>query len=100
MVPIVDKGRLRIVALAIFCGALIVWNGPDLRYAEHRSMALLFLTCGLSLALFLELMAREVALEWVLAGIGGVMAAAGVGLGSFSFFFFSLSHGYAPFPAA
>ena len=91
-----SKDFLRALAWCAFGGLLIAWNAPSLLPPEHRLIALLLIACGLSLALFVEMMARQLSLDWVLAGVAAVIGLAGLVWLGLRFFYVPLANDNAP----
>jgi hypothetical protein len=67
---------VRGAVLASICLGVLVYNWNYLAWPMHRTMALLVMATVFSFALFYELTMRDAPMEWVLAGILGIMGIA------------------------
>jgi hypothetical protein len=95
-----DKEWMRTLVLAGVCLILPVYNWHYIIAPSHRAMTLLILSALLSGAVFYELTMRDASMEWVLAGILGVMGIATVAWIALLWFSAPLANDHTPLVAA
>jgi hypothetical protein len=95
-----SKETIRTCVLTGFCLILLVWNWHYLIAPLHRAMTLLLLCGVFSGVVFYELTMRDVPMEWVLAGIFGVVALAACFWFALYFFWTTLPNDQTPLVAA
>ena len=94
------KETIRTLVLTGFCLILLVWNWHYIIAPSHRAMALLVLCLVFSGVAFYELTIRDVSMEWVLAGIFGVVALTASSWIALYFFGTPLANDHTPLVAA
>jgi hypothetical protein len=95
-----DKELLRTLVIAGICFGLPAYNWHYIMAPSHRAIALLTLSVVLSGAVFYELTVRDAPMEWVLAGISGVMAIAALAWIALYFLSKPLANDHTPLLAA
>jgi hypothetical protein len=95
-----SKETVRTLVLTGFCLILVAWNWPYVMAASHRTMTLLVLCAVLSGSVFYELTMRNAPMEWVLAGVLGVIALAASSWIALYLFVTSLPNSHTPLVAA
>lgn len=94
------KETVRTLVLTGFCLILLAWNWHYIIAPSHRAMTLLVLCLVFSGAVFYELTIRDVAMEWVLASVIGVVAAAASSWIALYFFGTAIANDHTPLAAA